>query len=720
MKRLMTGILLVGGLLAGCSNGSTSEPQDDSTKETEQSNKNENNETGKDEQDSKADSTDVADSLQTADSVTLFTKDQFTFITPHSKWTEASLLELNSALDFTGREFMVRAECDSCDFLFKNLKLQSPYVLLKVENKTSNTIHEMSFIDLSRTDTAYVNLLTLFESKRILKLIKDGLPADSAERKAQQEVLNDLLGETFDIKLSNQISGNEKDSLTQNIKKAFSIGNIYYHAGLENLFEETGKWEKDSLKLIFADYAVRFFGRANDEEGPKPEQKIGSRIYSLIYGFGICDSKNIDSVKINADSSSEYFKETFLCSEEYGWHIPSIYFSNTYGWEPGYDGEIRPGNVDDFFTYAYDSIQGKWISPSIQNGIACVTSNLGKVIKMSDSLVGLYSVPYRICEDLGYQLFWNSATKEQYYSQGIDCDSAYTRRPSLIDSTVQVLCYEGKYTVIMPTGPDEPKDETLLDKEAKLISCGEDEESFHKGQIDTTIYYYCYKGDVAVANEFDMIMGHGCHAEHKGYYTYQNSIYNCNGFSWRFASDSLVTGSVKDERDGTVYGTIGIGDQIWLSENMNLAIDSSWCPEDSLKNCVNFGRLYRWDVILGENAQVDNICPTGFRVPTNEELEKLEKFGKTWFKNKMDTQIFKTKNFTPGEDLLGFSLYLAGGRSLKGSYNGWRSSTNLCSQDYSDADSTAYVYRLSGENSGNFVLTRQKAYLSCSVRCIKD
>ena len=711
MKRLITSILLVGGLLAGCGEDSSSEPQNEPTQ---------NDEKGKDEKGSKSDSLATSDSLSTADSITLFKKDKFTLITAHSKWTEASILELNSALDLTGREFMVKAECDSCDFLFKNLKLQSPYALLKVEKRTSNTVPEMSFIDLSRIDTAYVNLLTLFESKRILKLMKDGLPADSAERKAQQEVLNDLLGETFDIKLSNQISRNDKDSLTQNIVKAFSIGNIYYHTGLESLFEETGKWEKDSLKLIFADYAARFFGYLYNNEEPKPERKIGSRIYGLIYGFGICDSKNIDSVKVNADSSSENFKEAFLCSEEYGWHIPSIYFSNTYGWEPGYDGEIRPGNADDFFSYAYDSIQGKWISPSIQNGIACVTSILGKVIITSDSLVGFYSMPYRICEDLGYQLFWNTATKEQYYSQGIDCDSAYTRRPSLIDSTVQVLCYEGKYTVIMPTEPDEPKEETLLDKEAKLISCGEDEESFHKGQIDTTIYYYCYKGDVAVANEFDMIMGHGCHAEHKGYYTYQNSIYNCNGFSWRFASDSLVTGTVEDERDGTVYGTIGIGDQIWLSENMNLAIDSSWCPEDSLANCNNFGRLYRWDVILGENAQVDNICPEGFRIPTNEEFEKLEKFGKTWFKNKRDTQIFQTNNFRPGEDLLGFSLYLAGSRNLNGNYNGWRSSTNLCSQDHSDADSTAYVYRLSSDNSGDFILTKQKQYLSCSVRCIKD
>ena len=711
MKRLITSILLVGGLLAGCGEDSSSEPQNEPTQ---------NDEKGKDEKGSKSDSLATSDSLSTADSITLFKKDKFTLITAHSKWTEASILELNSALDLTGREFMVKAECDSCDFLFKNLKLQSPYALLKVEKRTSNTVPEMSFIDLSRIDTAYVNLLTLFESKRILKLMKDGLPADSAERKAQQEVLNDLLGETFDIKLSNQISRNDKDSLTQNIVKAFSIGNIYYHTGLESLFEETGKWEKDSLKLIFADYAARFFGYLYNNEEPKPERKIGSRIYGLIYGFGICDSKNIDSVKVNADSSSENFKEAFLCSEEYGWHIPSIYFSNTYGWEPGYDGEIRPGNADDFFSYAYDSIQGKWISPSIQNGIACVTSILGKVIITSDSLVGFYSMPYRICEDLGYQLFWNTATKEQYYSQGIDCDSAYTRRPSLIDSTVQVLCYEGKYTVIMPTEPDEPKEETLLDKEAKLISCGEDEESFHKGQIDTTIYYYCYKGDVAVANEFDMIMGHGCHAEHKGYYTYQNSIYNCNGFSWRFASDSLVTGTVEDERDGTVYGTIGIGDQIWLSENMSLAIDSSWCPEDSLANCNNFGRLYRWDVILGENAQVDNICPEGFRIPTNEEFEKLEKFGKTWFKNKRDTQIFQTNNFRPGEDLLGFSLYFAGSRNLNGNYNGWRSSTNLCSQDHSDADSTAYVYRLSSDNSGDFILTKQKQYLSCSVRCIKD
>ena len=723
MKRLMTGILLAGSLLASCSNDSTSEPQNEPTKETEQSADNSNKDSGKENDDAKPDSLTTSDSLAADDSVAApFEKALFTVIYDHSKWNEANVLEIDTSMSPTGREFMQKSTCDSCAFEFKNLKLKTPYALLKIDYKKYAATPVWSFVDLSRTDTAYLNVLTTLEYKRILKLIKDGVAADSAEKQAQSEILKEIFNDIPKLKISNQIPNDEKDSVATMILQVIQSTSLQYNSDAPSVFAENGKLD-DSLMIYMADHLANgyMYEYSSDIPTPRPERPITTGIYGRIYGFGECSSKNIDTIRVIKDSTSKYYKHPFICSEKFGWYSPGTTFEDTYTWEPGHDGELRVGSVNEDRMYAYDSVQGKWISPSMLEGVPCITSNLGKVIKESNnSYSATYYSPYRICEDLGYQLFWNTATKEQYYSQGIDCDSAYTRRPSLMDSTVQVLCYEGRYTVIMPTEPDEPHEETLLDKEAKLIPCGEDEESFHQGQIDTTIYYLCYKGEISVAAEFDMIMGHPCKAEHKGYYSYQNSIYSCNGFAWHFASDSLVTGTVEDERDGTVYGTIGIGDQIWLSENMNLAIDSSWCPEDSLKYCENFGRLYRWDVILGENAQVDNICPTGFRVPTNEELEKLEKFGKTWFKNKMDTQIFKTKNFTPGEDLLGFSLYLAGGRSLKGSYNGWRSSTNLCSQDYSDADSTAYVYRLSGENSGNFVLTRQKAYLSCSVRCIKD
>ena len=723
MTKNIFAILLASSLfLFGCGDDSSSDPQDDSSKDSELSSSSGNSDKDdKNSSESKADSSSTSDSLNT-EPAALFEKALFTVIYDHSKWNEANVLEIDTSMSPTGREFMQKSTCDSCAFEFKNLKLKTPYALLKIDYKKYAATPVWSFVDLSRTDTAYLNVLTTLEYKRILKLIKDGVAADSAEKQAQSEILKEIFNDIPKLKISNQIPNDEKDSIATMILQVIQSTSLQYNSDAPSVFAENGKLD-DSLMIYMADHLANgyMYEYSSDIPTPRPERPITTGIYGRIYGFGECSSKNIDTIRVIKDSTSKYYKHPFICSEKFGWYSPGTTFEDTYTWEPGHDGELRVGSVNEDRMYAYDSVQGKWISPSMLEGVPCITSNLGKVIKESNnSYSATYYSPYRICVDLGYQLFWNTANKEQYYSQGIDCDSAYTRRPSLMDSTVQVLCYEGRYTVIMPTEPDEPHEETLLDKEAKLISCGEDEESFHQGQIDTTIYYLCYKGEISVAAEFDMIMGHPCKAEHKGYYSYQNSIYSCNGFAWHFASDSLVTGTVEDERDGTVYGTIGIGDQIWLSENMNLAIDSSWCPEDSLKYCENFGRLYRWDVILGENAQVDNICPTGFRVPTNEELEKLEKFGKTWFKNKMDTQIFKTKNFTPGEDLLGFSLYLAGGRSLKGSYNGWRSSTNLCSQDYSDADSSAYVYRLSGENSGNFVLTRQKAYLSCSVRCIKD
>lgn len=723
MKRLIIGLLLAGSLLASCSNDSTSEPQDDSTKEIEQSaDNNGKNNDSKENDDAKSDSLTTSDSLTANDSVAApFEKALFTVIYDHTTWSEANVLEIGTSMSPTGREFMVKSTCDSCAFEFKNLKLKTPYAFLRIDNKKNVSTPVWGFVDLSRTDTAYLNALTTIEYKRILKLIKDGVVADSAEKQAQSEILNEIFNDVPKLKISNQITNHEKDSITTTVLQVVQSTSLPYHSDAPSVFAQSGKLN-DSLMIYMADNLASgyMYEKSSDIPTPRSERPITTGIYGRIYGFGECSSKNIDTIRVVKDSISQYYKGPFICSEKLGWYCPGTTFLDTYAWEPGYDGELRAGTINKGFTYAYDSIQGKWVSPRIESNTPCITSNLGKVVKTDDTLLIFFYEPYRICVDLDGLLLWNIATKTEYYSQGIDCDSAYTRHPSLVDSTVQVLCYDGEFTVIKPTEPEEPKEDTLLAKEARLISCGEDEESFHKGQIDTTIYYYCYKGEVAVANEFDMIMGHGCHAEHKGYYSYQNSIYSCNGFAWHFASDSLVTGTVEDERDGTVYGTIGIGDQIWLSENMNLAIDSSWCPEDSLANCTNFGRLYRWDVILGENAQIDNICPEGFHIPTNEEFKKLTDFGKTWFRNKKDTQIFKTKNFTPGEDLLGFSLYFAGSRNLKGNYNGWRSSTNLCSQDHSNADSTANVYRLSNENNGDFLLTKQKQYLSCSVRCLKD
>ena len=71
-----------------------------------------------------------------------------------------------------------------------------------------------------------------------------------------------------------------------------------------------------------------------------------------------------------------------------------------------------------------------------------------------------------------------------------------------------------------------------------------------------------------------------------------------------------------------------------------------------------------------------------------------------------------------GDDLVGFSAFMLGSRSLKGSYTGWLRTALYCSQDHTD--STSYIYTLRRDDSMNFSAREQAQNLSCNVRCLKD
>jgi len=75
-----------------------------------------------------------------------------------------------------------------------------------------------------------------------------------------------------------------------------------------------------------------------------------------------------------------------------------------------------------------------------------------------------------------------------------------------------------------------------------------------------------------------------------------------------------------DSRDNTKYKTVKIGTQTWMAENLNYqtAEYGSWCQDDQPDFCTKtkYGRLYTW-------AAAKTACPTGWRLPTNQEWGDL-------------------------------------------------------------------------------------------------
>ena len=204
---------------------------------------------------------------------------------------------------------------------------------------------------------------------------------------------------------------------------------------------------------------------------------------------------------------------------------------------------------------------------------------------------------------------------------------------------------------------------------------------------------------------------------------------------------TVVTGTMTDERDGQTYGTVTIGEQTWMAQNLRFAYmvgtnprdSSSLCYKNGLdRSCSKYGRYYTWASAMDSagvwstdgkgcgikelctpSVPVQGICPSGWHLPSNYEwrvllwavnLAGISLCGGDWNRNScMNTYQFW---------------------ALPGGYK--REGENLIG-DFVEGGSYAYFWTSAGFyvaiSSGNTALLYESSGDEdrwYNVRCIKD
>jgi len=170
------------------------------------------------------------------------------------------------------------------------------------------------------------------------------------------------------------------------------------------------------------------------------------------------------------------------------------------------------------------------------------------------------------------------------------------------------------------------------------------------------------------------------------------------------------TGLILDKKNNIYYGTILVGNQWWMSENLNEPGSSKYCYGNKPANCVKYGGLYTWTNAMNyyteEKAQ--GLCPSGWHIPTQEEWEQLF--------NYLVADSAKTRLEWGGDTE--FRMLYAGQRSLNGRYEFAETVTSFWTSTKASGEN-AWVYSFQKANTSVFKLNLARNY-GLSVRCVKN
>lgn len=200
-----------------------------------------------------------------------------------------------------------------------------------------------------------------------------------------------------------------------------------------------------------------------------------------------------------------------------------------------------------------------------------------------------------------------------------------------------------------------------------------------------------------------------------------------------------VTSNEVIDADGNTYHTVTIGSQDWLVENLratryqngeaipmvtggsewnNLATGAFCNYENDAAYGSAYGHLYNWYAVIDSR----NICPKGWRVPTDEDWDILTSFlgGDVIAAGKLkeSTASYWDSPNVGATNESGFTALPAGYRSVKGEFHSLGSYTFFWSSTGYAAE-TAWC-RFFQNASDQIDRTDNYKAFGFSVRCIKD
>ena len=257
-----------------------------------------------------------------------------------------------------------------------------------------------------------------------------------------------------------------------------------------------------------------------------------------------------------------------------------------------------------------------------------------------------------------------------------------------------------------------------------------------------------------------------CDATTTGTFRYDatsGQSYLCDGTRWLNQENC----GVMTDDEGHTYGTVQIGGQCFMAENINIGtmlgagtteptttdnIIQKWCYNNLESNCVLYGGLYNWNEAMrgASFSGARGICPSGWHIPTDVEYNNLEKTvqgiinspnaqypcdfsvagwrrcadnngadsGGTYGAGKSLKGVGIGSGNGLGNDLVGFNGKLTGARTTSGTYYDLGATLNLWSSTPSGA-SNAWYRTLYTSYSTVYRNTGARAY-GFSVRCLRD